>query len=135
MQTTDLWLTPLILLPGVALLIVSTAARFSALQDEFHFLMEHSERRAQITARGLVRRARFYRNALVCLYSAVALFSVGSLVGGVLNVWLPEHLWLVAALTILGIGAVVVGAAYLLRESLLSMQVVEELSAEVDRTG
>lgn len=59
MANTEIWITPLLLLPGVALLIVSTAARFGQLQDEFHHLLDHEEQHAKIIARPLVQRAYY----------------------------------------------------------------------------
>lgn len=132
MQPTELWLTPLILLPGVALLIVSTAARFGQLQDEVHHLLDHPERHAEIISRQLVRRSRFYRDAMVGLYASVALFSLGSLFGGVINEWLPDLLWVVGGLTITGIAAVVFASLSLLRVSVLSLRVIREHTANIE---
>lgn len=50
MFTTEVWLTPLILLPGVALLTVSTSARFGQIQAEFHRMLDHPAGDAQIVA-------------------------------------------------------------------------------------
>jgi hypothetical protein len=132
MQPTELWLTPLILLPGVALLIVSTAARFGQLQTEVHHLLDHPEHRAEIISRRLVQRSRFYRDALAGLYASVVLFTLGSLVGGVINAWQPELLWVVGGLTIAGIGAVVFASAMMLRESMLSLQIIREHTRNIE---
>ena len=134
MFTTEVWLTPIILLPGVALLTVSTANRFGQIQAEFHRLLDHPDSHAQIVARSLVVRARLYRDALASLYASVCLFASGSLLGGVVNLWRPESLWLVGGLTIAGIGAIVFSAVQLLRESLLSLHVVQEQSAAIQES-
>ncbi len=42
MFNTEVWLTPLILLPGVALLLVSTSARFAAMNATFHRLLREA---------------------------------------------------------------------------------------------
>jgi hypothetical protein len=134
MFTTEVWLTPIILLPGVALLTVSTSNRFGQIQAEFHRLLDHPDSHAQIVARSLVVRARLYRDALASLYASVGLFSLGSLLGGVVNLWRPESLWLVGGLTIAGIGMIVFSAVQLLRESLLSLHVVREQSAAIQES-
>ena len=67
MFTTEVWLTPLILLPGVALLIISTSARFEQIHNEFHRLLEHPDDHSKIVARNLVLRSTLFRNALVNL--------------------------------------------------------------------
>lgn len=125
---SEIWLTPILLLPGVALLTVSTAHRFGQIQAEFHRLLNRPDRHAQIVTRSLVARARLYRDALASLYASVTLFALGSLLGGVVNLWRPQSLWIVGGLTIAGIAAIVFSAVQLFRESLLSLQVVEEQS-------
>ncbi len=129
--TTEVWLTPVLLLPGVALLTVSTAHRFGQLQAEFHRLLDRPDSHTQIVTRSLVRRARLYRDALSSLYASIGLFALGSLLGAVVNLWRPESLWVVGALTIGGIAAIVFSAIQLFRESRLSLQVVQEQSAAI----
>ena len=134
MFATEVWLTPIILLPGVALLTVSTANRSGQIQAEFHRLLDHPDSHAKIVARSLLLRARLYRDALASLYASVGLFTLGSLLGGVVNLWRPESLWLVGGLTIAGIAAIVFSAVQLLRESLISLQVVREQSAAIQES-
>ena len=85
-----------------------------------------------LLARCLIRRSRLYGNALACLYASVGLFALGSLLGGVVNLWRPESLWVVGGLTILGITCIVYAATQLLRESLLSLQVIENQNQQID---
>ncbi|MHC4140789.1 MAG: DUF2721 domain-containing protein [Planctomycetota bacterium] len=85
MIETEPWLTPLILLPGVALLIMSTSARFGQIHAEFHHLPDHADAHAEILSRHLVLRSALYRNALISLHASVGLFALGSLLGGLLN--------------------------------------------------
>ena len=134
MFTTEVWLTPIILLPGVALLTVSTAHRFGQIQAEFHRLLDHPDSYAQIVARSLVIRARLYRDALASLYASVGLFALGSLLGGAVNLWRPGALWVVGGLTIAGIAAIVFSAVQLFRESLLSLQIVQEQSTAIEES-
>ena len=126
MFETEIWLTPLILLPGVALLIMSTSARFGQIHVEFHHLLDHPDAHAKIMARHLVLRSRLFRNALISFYASVGIFALGSLVGGLVNFWNPEGLWLVGGLTLLGIGCIVYSAIMLVRESLICLQVITE---------
>lgn len=78
-----LWATPLFLLPGVALLVMSTAIRLNRLHDEVHDLVEHSGIDLGDEAVDLVRRARLFRDALVTLYVAVALLALAGLTGAI----------------------------------------------------
>ena len=104
MNATEFWLTPLILLPGVALLIGSTSARFGQVHIEFHHMLDHPDAHARILSRNLLERSKLFRDALASLYTSVGLFSLGSLLGGVAGV--PA-----AKVTILGGGVSGVNAA------------------------
>jgi hypothetical protein len=128
---TEVWLTPLILLPGVALLIVSTSARFGQLHAEFHRILERPNAHARILSRNLVRRSELFRDALASLYVGVGLFSLGSLVGAFVDFFWPTSVWLVGGFTIAGIGCVVFAAAQLFRESLICLTVIREHSDAV----
>ena len=125
---TEVWLTPLILLPGVALLIVSTSARFGQLHAEFHHVLEHPNSHAKLLSRNLVRRSRLFRDALASLYISVGLFALGSLVGAFVDFFWPTSVWFVGGFTIAGIGFVVFAAAQLFRESLICLEVIREHS-------
>jgi hypothetical protein len=129
MESMALWLTPLILLPGVALLIVSTSARYSEIHAEMHRLLheghpEHCE--ASWVAGHLLERSRRFRNALVSLYAAVTLLAAAGLLGVATAGWQPLSAALVLGLTALGIGGVAAAAVELVRESLRSLQILEE---------
>ena len=132
MIQTELWLTPLIFLPGVALLIMSTSARFWQLHEEFHRLLERPDDHAKIVARQLVRRGTLFRDALLCLYMSVGLFSIGSLLGGFINLWIPNFLWLVGGITLFGIAALVFASVQLIRESLICMSVITDSSSKIE---
>ncbi len=77
----SVWLTPLILLPGAALLVMSTSIRFNRLHDEVHQLAHHEQEAPPGALADLLRRARPFRNTLVALYVCVGLFAVASLPG------------------------------------------------------
>ena len=130
--STEIWLTPLILLPGVALLIGSTSSRFEQVHSEFHRLLEHPDAHAKIVSRNLRRRARLFRDALVSLYSSVVFLSLGSLVGAFINLWWPNMLWFVGGLTLLGIGCLAFASVQLVRESLLCLNVIKEHSQSIE---
>jgi len=135
MENTEIWIMPLLLLPGVALLIVSTAARFGQTQDEIHYLLDHKERHAKIAERKLVQRASYYRNALAGFYIGVVFFTLGSLLGGLADTILPKALWIVDILSIAGITAVVFGAVTLVWEATLSLRVIKDRHRRVTYDG
>ena len=124
--TAEVWLTPLILLPGVALLIVSTSARIEQLHADFHHLLEHPDAHAKILSRSLIKRSRLFRDALASLYVSVGMFALGSLVGAFVNFFWPTSVWVVGSFTVFGIGCVVFAAVQLVRESLICLDVIRE---------
>jgi hypothetical protein len=79
----------------------------------------------------LLRRGRMFRDALVALYLAVALFALAALGGGLLAWHREAAWWVVMGLTCLGIAAVLVAAVQLVRESLLSFAVLEVHAVEL----
>lgn len=133
---TGAWLTPLVLLPGVALLVLSTSIRYGQIHEEFHHLAAEKAPNKDLAARALIHRATIFRNALVGLYASVAALALGSTVGGLASLWLEDLLWVIQALTILGVLALVYSAIQLVRESVLSLRVLrrhgEQLRAEHD---
>ncbi len=68
------------------------------------------------------------------LYASVGLFAAGSLLGGVVNLWHPDSLWVVGGLTILGIVCIVYASVQLLREAMLSQRVLKGLREEHEKS-
>lgn len=127
-----LWLSPLLLLPGCGLLIMSTSSRYSRLHEELHHLMHH----ASDEARGLVSsfrmRSRLFRNALVLMYTSVALFALAGLAGGLA---LGAGNTALIVLTFTGILLLLVAAAMLVLESLASHKIIEAHLVELEQTS
>ncbi len=118
------WVTPLLLLPGVALLVMSTQARYGQLHEEMHRLIEHHHDHDMLV-RDLITRGRLFRDALVCLYAACGVFGLGALLGG-----LAEQSALMAEmvafpLTMFGALLLVAASVLLVREARLSLRVLE----------
>lgn len=136
MGADTLWAAPLLLLPGVALLVLSTSTRFGLLHDEFHRVLEagRSERLPRLR-----HRARLMRTALVGLYISVALFAIASVVGTIAktlgsNTEPPMH-WFALGLTVLGVVIVAVAAGQLIRESTILLSVIEEDEVPGEKTN
>jgi len=122
----DSWLTPLLFISAPALMILSTAARYAQLHGEIHFLQDHGQAGAgrDVCNTALLKRAICFRNALVALYSAIAIFAIASLLGAIVSNWWSHALQWVAALTVVGIGAVIFAAVSLVREAVLSLRII-----------
>ncbi|MEM6293258.1 MAG: DUF2721 domain-containing protein [Myxococcota bacterium] len=125
MEDASYWITPLALLPGVALLVMSTAMRFGQLHDELH-RREGGAGHAHGNAEHLFRRARMLRNALVSLYASAALLAISGLLGGMATLTHAAAMVPVLGLSALAVGCLAFAAVTLIRESLLLMNVIEE---------
>jgi hypothetical protein len=159
MMDLGLWITPLLLLPGVALLVMSTSLRYNRLHDELHHLESALQPEPvaawdpdedgleavagsflgayvpapDLLARcaALLRRGRMFRDALVALYSAAGLFTLAALAGGLLAWHREAAWWVVIGLSGFGIACVLFAAVQLVRESLLSFAVLESHAEEL----
>ena len=124
MTTPVFWLIPILLLPGVALLIGSTATRYGQIHSELHHLQDDNKPIEPIFRRHLAQRASMLRNALVSLYISVGAFALGSLIGALLDISAQPSAWAVIAFSFGGILCLIFAAYELIRESLLSFQVI-----------
>ena len=136
MESAVHWVTPLAILPGVALLVLSTANRFHQVHTELQRLRDdgHRRTREQVDAavHRLMRRSVLFRNALVCLYVAIASFSLAALVGGVSVVlWHQSEGILFGLLAVIGIACVVCASVILIREASLSLALIQRYGEEI----
>lgn len=123
MEGINFWLTPLALLPGVGLLVMSTAARFGQLHAELHHHVEHEDEPGP-GLEHLLRRATLFRNALVSLYLSVAALALASLVGGMATLWDLSVTIPVVGLTAVAVLAVAYAAYELIQESRMLLEVI-----------
>jgi len=125
MTESSLWISPLLILPGVALLILSTSARFNRLHDEIDQMVYGQRNEDDHLIGGLLQRGRLFRNALISLYVAVALLATAGLTGVFAMFFKQVAAWLPAGLTGLAVAAVVYSALLLVQESRLSLGIME----------
>ncbi len=121
MESTGLWAAPLLLIPGVGLLVLSTSARFGQLHQEL--LRQQSERRSRAVTH-LRQRARLLHSALVSFYVSVAMLALSSLLGTLANRWFETLTWIPEAMTFLGVAVITFAAIQLIRESKLLITVI-----------
>ncbi len=131
MTDTALWLTPLVMLPGVALLVLSTSARYAQIHEEFHHLLTDDAARRRRTAVHLLARSVLFRNALTALYVSVGAFAVASLIGGVGSLFSLNVEIIVAGMAFLGVTTLVYAAWELIRESAKSLEIIREHYREI----
>lgn len=120
------WILPLLLLPGVGLLIMSTSIRYNQLHDEIHHIIEIDRVPSIITEAQIRQRGRLFRNALVSLYVAVAMFVIGSMFGAILSLMDTSATEIaVVAFSCIGICCLIFASIELIRESLLSLRIFQ----------
>lgn len=131
MIDTALWLTPLVMLPGVALLVLSTSARYAQIHEEFHHLLTDDVAQRRRTAVYLLARSVLFRNALVALYVSVGAFAVASLIGGIGSMFSLNVEIIVVGMAFLGVITLVYAAWELIRESAKSLEIIREHYQEI----
>lgn len=130
------WVTPLLLIPGVALLIMSTASRFSTMHSEMHHWLAHTHPIDARLVDSLERRGWHFRNALMALYAAIGLLASGGLVGGGLHLVEVAADLPVTVFTALGILLTCFAVVQLIFETRLLLRVVEIHARELhERTA
>ena len=123
----------LVVAPGVALLVLSTAIRFQTLEDQVRRVEQGLVACSIDYLANLKKRAHRFRRALVALYAALALIAMAALVG-LVAVWLTLDVT-GPTLTVIGlaIGLILFAISQLLLEATGSIDVVVEQIEHVSR--
>lgn len=129
MENNVLWITPLILLLGVALLTLSTSARHERVRADLSRPLA-TETSAQVMRELLLRRSMLLRHALVGLYVGFGLFACAGALGGIVALWLHAYTWTAVGLTSAGIASLLLSTIELVRESLMATALAEGSGAE-----
>ena len=132
MEFIGIWLSPLLLLPGAGLLIMSTSQRFNRVHDEVHHILEERKSNTNRIMIHLLQRAAYFRNALVLLYLSVSIFAAAGLLGGITSGWDEVSAILTIGLTIIGILCITSASIILIVESRLSLKIVQMHAEELD---
>ena len=131
MDSMGIWLSPLLLLPGAALLILSTSSRFNRIHDEIHHLIDNHPEEAKQVLPHLLKRSTYFKNSLVLLYLSITLFAAAGLLGGITSGWSELSTIITIVLTIIGILCLTFAAILLMKESILSLEIIKSHLKEV----
>lgn len=124
MESTVVWITPLLMLPGIATLIISTAARYAALHEEIHRALDMPGENRLLSTTHLLTRALHFRNALVAQYVSVFLLVSASLIGALFEVTqMSGDTWVLIVLSV-GVAVIAYSTFELIRESRFSLDVI-----------
>ena len=121
MNDAGIWAAPLLLIPAVGLLVISTSARFGQLHEEVH---RHRGEKGSPALKHLYRRAHLIHSALVSFYISVAVLALASLLGTLSRRWLASLTWIPQAMTFIGVAMILFSAFQLIRESRLLITVI-----------
>ena len=121
MNDAGIWAAPLLLIPAVGLLILSTSARFGQLHEEFR---RHKDEHESPALKHLCTRASLIHSALVSFYTSVAVLALASLLGTLSDRWFKTLTWIPQAMTFLGVVLILFSAIQLIRESRLLLTVI-----------
>ena len=102
------WVAPILLIPGLALLTISTGNRLNQALNAIAMFGGSPESE---------RTQRLLAKALIWLYTGIAVNALAGIVGGALSVWLPSQaLILIVALACAGVITLLVAAGLLIVE-------------------
>ena len=119
-------LIPLTYIPGVALLIMSTSQRYTAVNTTIHDFSDEECRVKSDRVKQELRRAHLFRNSLIGLYLSVIFFSLGSLIAFLANSWgLETSKTVLEIATVLGVACIVFSVTKLAVESILSLDIIK----------
>ncbi len=121
---------PVILIPGVGLLILSTTARFGQLEAEVGKIAGQGDSESRRLVAALLGRAHKFRFALMALYSSAAILAGASLVGGILIFISESSAAVVQALTCIAIAFLFSALMALLIESRMAIAALNHLAGE-----
>ena len=121
MNDAGIWAAPLLLIPAVGLLVLSTSARFGQLHEEFR---RHKDEHESPALEHLCRRASLIHSALVSFYTSVAVLALASLLGTLSDRWFKTLTWIPQVMTFLGVVLILFSAIQLIRESRLLLTVI-----------
>lgn len=123
---------PVILIPGVGLLILSTTARFGQLEAEVGKVAGQDDAASRSLVAALMGRAHKFRFALMALYSSAAILAGASLIGGILIFVSDAAAPVIQVLTCIAIAFLFSALMALLIESRLATAALDHLAR---RTG
>lgn len=131
MESEIIWITPLLMLPGIATLIISTSARYTTLHEEIHHIIHTPDEAPALNSAHLITRAIHFRNALVSQYIGVFLMVAASLIGAVFEVMQANGEALVLVVLTAGVSVIAYSTFELIRESRFSLEIIRSHMTQI----
>ena len=132
MQDHTLWLIPLTLIPGIAILIISTSLRNNQARSEILKLIaekKDSERKSRTIDN--LKRQLYFRNAFISFYISIVFLVLASILGTLPNTITNLNL-LTMILICLAALCLVYASIQVISESLIATRVIKESVEDVN---
>jgi hypothetical protein len=132
MQDHTLWLIPLTLIPGIAILIISTSLRNNQARSEILKLIaekKDSERKSRMIDN--LKRQLYFRNAFISFYISIVFLVLASILGTLPNTITNLNL-LTMILICLAALCLVYASIQLISESLIATRLIKESVEDVN---
>jgi hypothetical protein len=132
MQDHTLWLIPLTLIPGIAILIISTSLRNNQARSELLKLIaekKDSERKSRMIDN--LKRQLYFRNAFISFYISIVFLVLASILGTLPNTITNLNL-LTMILICLAALCLVYASIQLISESLIATRLIKESVEDVN---
>lgn len=135
MEPFDTWILPFTFIPGVGMLVLSTANRFHFVNVLIREMTSGKYEICEKSIQILLKRSRHFQRALVSFYLSICLFAVSALIGSINANWLPQDsaqsVYITNITITLGVVALIYGAIRLVSESLLAFHMASNQCLDV----
>ena len=124
MQDIVSWILPVTIIPGVGMLILSTSARYIAVNNEVRMLVKEIKPHHKELASQVFRRARCLQQALFALYATITLF----VLTGLLVAFFKDSVRAInldRLLMLLGVCCLAFASMHLVIESFTSLDIIK----------
>ncbi len=117
-------LIPFTFIPGVGMLVLSTANRLYNVSNLIREIVHSRHHLHEGDLSTLVKRTQLFHRALICFYAAIGLLACAALIGSLDMDITITGFSVVNFFTSFGIIFVVVGSVYLIYESIITSQLI-----------
>jgi hypothetical protein len=118
--------TPLTILPGIGMLIMSTSRRYIELINQMQRVFQQEKKYTSYFFSCQKQRLGMFKWVLTFLYLCVGLILLGSLLGGLTVSIHPLSEYLLFSFVILAVVSALMSVGILIRESFLSASLINE---------
>ena len=118
------WIIPFTFIPGVGMLVLSTANRLYNVTTLIREIIQSQHHMYEHDLSTLVKRTQLFHRALICFYAAVGLLACAALIGSFHISITVAEISMVKTITTGGIICVVIGSVQLIRESIIASRLI-----------